>query len=315
MQHLFRHILVPLDPSPLSESALDAAVTLAAAFGARVTLLRVIEAECVAGEVQAHDPLQTALHGAQARAHLAHLAAGFRARGVAVETEVMVGDPAVQILACLREQGADLLVLCSHGQGGPGLWCLGGQAGKLLLLAHVSVLLVRPGGHDRPGPVLVPLDGSSRAEHALPVARLVAQARGTPVVLAHILTVPELPRHVPHTPHEQDLVQQLSALNRSAMERYLEDTAAHSAAEDLFDTLLLDSHHVVEALHDLIAREEIGLVVMSAHGHSGLRRWPYGSAALNLLTYAEVPVLIVQDLSPHEIGAGAAQDTRPPAGH
>ena len=313
MQHLFRHILVPLDPSPLSESALDAAVALAAAFGARVTLLRVIEAECVAGEVQAHDPLQTALHQAQARAHLTRLAAGFRARGLAVATEVAVGDPAVQVMACLREQGADLLVLCSHGQGGPGPWSLGGQAVKLLLQAHVSVLLVRPGAHDRPGPVLVPLDGSPRAEHALPVARLVAQARGTPVVLAHILTVPELPRHMPLTPHEQGLVQQLSALNRSAMERYLEDTAAHYAADGFFHTRLLDSHHVVEALHDLIAHEGIGLVVMSAHGHSGLRRWPYGSAALNLLTYAEVPVLIVQDLSPHEIGA-PARDTPPPAG-
>jgi len=40
---MYRHLLVPLDGSPLAESALPAAVRIAGMFGAEVTLLHVLE--------------------------------------------------------------------------------------------------------------------------------------------------------------------------------------------------------------------------------------------------------------------------------
>lgn len=319
MQQLFRHVLVPLDQSKLAETALEHAAALALAFGARVSLLRVIEPDCVGGDVQPTDPLQGALRQAHAGAYLARVAESLRGRGLTVDWAVSAGDPAQQVVSHLRHQGADLLVLCSHGQRGSNLCTLGGHALEMVLQARVSVLLARPPlpgvAPARSGPILVPLDGSPRAEHALPVARIIAQAGHAALLLAHVLPPAEVPRHVPLTPAEQRLVHDLTDLNRAVMAHYLDDAVRRVAAGGEVQTRLLDSRHPVEALHDLIVQADVRLVVMSAHGYSGLRRWPFGSAALNLLIYAGVPVLIVQDLNPLEIGAEAPPPGDQPVGH
>ena len=307
MQQLFKHVVVPLDQSGMAESALEPAASLALAFGATLSLVRVIEPDCVAGEVQPVDPLQSALRHAQASAYLTRLGTTLRARGLQVNEVVSAGDPAQQVVAHLREREADLLVLSTHGHHDSDVCMPGGHAIQMLFQAGISVLLIRPpqpgmSGHQA-GPVLVFLDGSARAEHALPVAAMVAQTGNATLVLAHVLSLPEIPRSVPLTVDEQRLVGDLIALNRTAMERYLDDAAHQMAGNSEVHTRLLVGRHSVEALHNLIAQIDARLVVMSAHGYSGLRRWPYGNVALNLLTYAGVPVLIVQDLNPLEIGA------------
>lgn len=302
MEHLFRHIVVPLDQSVHSEAALDPASELALTFGARLSLLRVIEPDRVAGEVLPPDPMQGALHRAQALGYLRRLTAGLAARGVQAEATVVTGDPSAQVMEHVRQRDADLLVFTRHGQGGADLGALGGEAGQVLLQARVSLLLIRD-VPNRPGAVLVPLDGSARAEHVLPVAQRIALARRVPLLLAHALPEPEVPRGVPLTGRERALKEELMTLNRDVMARYLDGLASSLRPDGACDVRLLDGTHPLEGLHDLILHEAVGLVVLSAHGHSGLRRWPYGRTALNLLTYAPVPVLIVQDLCAREFAA------------
>jgi hypothetical protein len=41
--------------------------------------------------------------------------------------------------------------------------------------------------------------------------------------------------------------------------------------------------------------------MLAAHGHSGERRWPYGSIAASLIAYGSTPLMIMQDLSENEI--------------
>lgn len=299
MKHLFRHIVVPLDQSVHSEAALEHASELALTFGARLSLLRVIEPDRMAGEVLPPDPMQGALHRAQALGYLARLTADLAARGVQAEAAVVSGEPSAQVMEQVREWDADLLVFTRHGQGGVGLGALGGEAGQVLLQARVSLLLVRDGPRQR-GAVLVPLDGSARAEHVLPVAQRISLARGVPLLLAHAVAEPEVPRAAPLTAQEEALKEDLTAVNRAAMTRYLEALAAQLRPDGPCEVRLLGGTHPLEALHDLIRSEAVGLLVLSAHGHSGLRRWPFGRMALNLLTYASVPVLIVQDLCAHE---------------
>ena len=54
-------------------------------------------------------------------------------------------------------------------------------------------------------------------------------------------------------------------------------------------------------------QEMIDLVVLSAHGHSGLTQWPYGGVVISFITFGASPVLIVQDLSRDEIQPGPAE--------
>ncbi len=61
---------------------------------------------------------------------------------------------------------------------------------------------------------------------------------------------------------------------------------------------VLSSGRVVDALEELMRREHIDLLILSAHGQSGGTRWPYGSVAGTLLQYGRGPVLVLQDVTP-----------------
>jgi nucleotide-binding universal stress UspA family protein len=64
---------------------------------------------------------------------------------------------------------------------------------------------------------------------------------------------------------------------------------------------VLLSDHAAESLHDLVEQANVDLVVLSAHGHSGGTKWPYGSLVVNFIAYGTTPLLIMQDLSPDEV--------------
>jgi hypothetical protein len=65
---------------------------------------------------------------------------------------------------------------------------------------------------------------------------------------------------------------------------------------------LLVGDNVTIALHDLVKREDVDLVVLSAHGFSGSDRWPYGRTALSFIAYGASTLIIVQDLVPRLAG-------------
>ena len=76
------------------------------------------------------------------------------------------------------------------------------------------------------------------------------------------------------------------------------------------------SDNAAATLHELVAQENIDLVVLSAHGYSGGTKWPYGSVALNFIVYGATPLLIVQDLSQDELESTQAEmATREHQGH
>jgi lipoprotein signal peptidase len=60
-------------------------------------------------------------------------------------------------------------------------------------------------------------------------------------------------------------------------------------------------------MHNIIDREQIDLVMLSAHGYSGDNRWPYGNIALSFIVYGTTPLIIMQDLSIEEVGKTLAE--------
>jgi nucleotide-binding universal stress UspA family protein len=95
------------------------------------------------------DPrLEGLVEGVQARGRrrleeVLQAAANFAAaRGVRLTPLFREGHPAEAILACAEQQGADLLVLGSHG-GGRALAGLGGTADRVSDHSPCSVLLVK----------------------------------------------------------------------------------------------------------------------------------------------------------------------------
>jgi nucleotide-binding universal stress UspA family protein len=147
-----RHVLIPLDGSPLAEQILVPAVALAQPTGADYTLLRVIppvvaavfEPAGVAAPVLVDEPsLQE--RKSQAQAYLQDVAHRFRAPGLDVRTQVVV-DPVVPeaIFQAAQDNDIDLIALATHGRAGLPRLLLGSVADKVIRGASVPVLVFRP---------------------------------------------------------------------------------------------------------------------------------------------------------------------------
>ncbi len=145
----FRHILVPLDGSPLAERAIPLATALAEKFGSEILLLRVLDIpqptpptshlEVTIGWVrearaQAHQEAQSYLDARQQEVYR---------QGIEVRALMRDRSPAEDILQVASSEKIDLIVMSAHGQGGLARWTFGSVADKVARHSPCPVLLVR----------------------------------------------------------------------------------------------------------------------------------------------------------------------------
>ncbi len=144
----FRHVMVPLDGSGLSASILPAAADLAAAVGARITLVHIVPDSTGFGFWAGHSlkgPEATVM--GRATAYLDARAAELRNQGLEVETCVEAHDtPAVAIAELAKRLDADVIALATHGYGGLRRALAGSVADKILATCPLPLLVQRPVG-------------------------------------------------------------------------------------------------------------------------------------------------------------------------
>jgi nucleotide-binding universal stress UspA family protein len=309
---MFEHMLIPLDGSPLAECVLPHGLAVARAQGARVTLLQVVEQAEPAGRTRAIDPLEWHYSEAEAGAYLQDVAERLRVAGFPTTQVLLQGDPAERVIEYAQAEHADLILLSSHGRSGLSGWNVSSVVQKILARAYLSILLVPAYCATAPEMtaqryerILVPLDGSQRAECVLPLLGALAAQHDSKLLLAHVVRRPELPRRAPPSREDQELADTLTERNRLEAVRYLEDVRSRLSLPT--EIRLLVEDHVAVTLQQLAMDEKVDLVLLSAHGYSGGTRWPYGSLTTSFITYGNKPLLIVQDLPRQAIEPTAAE--------
>jgi nucleotide-binding universal stress UspA family protein len=142
--------------------------------------------------------------------------------------------------------------------------------------------------------ILIPLDGSARAEailvHALELARRFA-ARA---VLLHVIE-PTTP-----TTTRGGALMDVEAVNRRAAEaeRYLVARQAEFEAQGLQNERLIEYGPVVQTICEAAERVDADLIAMASHGRTGLARVFYGSVAAGVLQRVDRPLLLVRSQQP-----------------
>lgn len=155
-------ILIPLDGSATAEAAIMEARQLVGPGASRLLLLRVAEPQTM---LEAGDPL---FEVREAEEYLAALKARLERDGVrGVETHVWHGPAASAIVEAARVNGADLIVMTTHGRSGLGRLVFGSVAEAVLRGTPLPIFLVRPSG----APVQSPPGRARPVAHLEPETR------------------------------------------------------------------------------------------------------------------------------------------------
>jgi nucleotide-binding universal stress UspA family protein len=303
---MFDTILVPLDGSQLADCVLPHVVAITRSFDAEITLLRMLEKNQAGVSAQMFDLLNWQINKTKSALYLEKTKARLQELGLRARTAVIEGLVAEGIIEYAQSQGMKLIVLSSHGRNGLTQWGISSITQKIILSAQTSLLIVRAHQYGvyadelSAAPlyqrILVPLDGSQRAENVLPIITQLAHYHNSQVHLAHVVKTPEMARQMPPAPEDVDLTTRVVERNREEAANYLEQLRSRSYLEGIdVHAHLITSDHAAVALHQLEEQEQIDIVVLNAHGYSGIHQWPYGSMVNNFILYGKVPLLIVQD--------------------
>lgn len=144
--------------------------------------------------------------------------------------------------------------------------------------------------------ILVPLDGSPRAELALPVAAHIARASGGTIDLLQVVP-PPIDYGMYMAQSEAMIDKEIDAAIATATE-YLEGVAESEVLEGIGTKIETLSGAVALTLLSYAESYKSDLIVMCSHGYSGLKRWMLGSVADKITRLAPIPVLVLREQRP-----------------
>ena len=321
---MFKHILVPLDGSTRAESALPVAARIARAYGASITLLRVVEPPAEYGVY-----LRTLVEDekAEATSYLESVAKSEALMGVDTEIKVPGGTVAPTIIAAAQTAHASLIVMCSHGYTGFKRWVLGSIAEKIARHAPVPLLILREGeafsalSPQKPVRALVALDGSPFSEAVFePAIYLVAGLAYTLPQSGelHLLRVIDLPYTSGRLRSQANIDSQTRDQAKQEAQAYLDglmarlDEAALAELNIEATTSVESDPDVAEAIIKQAEGSELNgisrsipvpqtggsgvydLIAMATHGRGGIDHFVMGSVTERVLHTTKLPLLVVR---------------------
>ncbi|RMH11200.1 MAG: universal stress protein [Gemmatimonadetes bacterium] len=293
---LTRCILVPLDGSAFSETALPWAFHIAKAWDAGVEVATV------------HEPVPTLdydLWEKASREWTDHYVKRVRERiaetvGLQVDGSVLAGSVPEALERLVEEHDVDLVVMATHGRGPLSRAWLGSTADAFVRHTKAPVLLVRPESEDvevdlaaRPTirHILVPLDGSREAEAVLEWARALAAVDGGRITLLRVFPYPEEFASA-YLPHTVQINTELLDEGRQRAREYIEAEVAklRDQGYEVDGDVVVDSSPAQGIVH-WAGEHPVDVIAMATHGRGGVSRLLLGSVTDKVLRSAHIPVL------------------------
>jgi nucleotide-binding universal stress UspA family protein len=296
---MFKKLLVPLDGSPMAESALAPAAYLSKRLGADVALIHIIERDSpseVHGAKHLNDP-------SEAQAYLEQIAKERFDPTVKVECHVhtnLVRDVPQSIADHVDEFAPDLIVMCTHGRSGLGVRLFGSIAQQVAALGKTPVLFVQPSDlipddDYECSRVLVPLDGNPAHEQGLRIASGFAKACGATL---HLVTVVKTLGTL--TGQQAATGKLLPGATSAMLDMSLEEAEAYLASVLTVpdqDGVAATTAVVRGAPSEMIVKEaqahNADLIAFATHGRSGMAAFWAGSVAADVAGRSKLPLLLV----------------------
>ena len=239
-------------------------------------------------------------------------AAALQDRGAPVTACVRQQAPAEAILEQAREDGAELIVVGSHGMGAVERFLLGSVSERVARYAHCSVMVARGDTLRR---AIVAVDGSESAEHALDALLRLPLPAEMEITLVYVLRPDALPPALQLGP----------GFSGGAMiDEY--EQQYHTLGEQIVQHAQAHLHHAgreaatevrrgAPAEELIAAAREAGadLIVVGAANKSALGRLFLGSVSSRVLSHAPCSVMVARSTKGNETDKGAQHEGDGPA--
>jgi len=310
---MFERILVGLDGSPLAESILTYVGSLAKGLDAQVTLLHIVP---MSPGLRSSDSYRffgplIQQEETQAYGYLRRVMQRLSEAEIKVQSQVLIGDAAAEIVRAAQHETMDLIALATHGRSGLRRWVYGSVAEKVLHTTRTPLLLVRPSEEHAQPPsqvtrVVVPLDGSPLAETVLPIAEALATRCKIPLVLLRVVEIVAFTFVDPMGMTGVNYQALLDSFQETA-DSYVNELASKvrekGTTVETATPMGLPAEKIVEYSHEYPG----SLVVMATHGRSGVAEVVMGSVARRVVQHGDTPTLVVRPPNVSGAAEGAAQ--------
>jgi nucleotide-binding universal stress UspA family protein len=294
----FERILCPVDKSEASEHAVQYASALQQSYRAELTVLTV-RPLLVPPALWTEYPVAPPLDPVDPELEEADLRAFIQEAVGTVLAKVMVreGVIAPEILRAAHDLPADLIVMGTHGSSGLERWLLGSVAENVLRHAACPVLTVPRNAAEPPdsltGPfktILCAIDFSRDSQHALALARSLAEGAGGRLVLVHVLE--QFGSENPTLTAHFNVAEFRRTLERDARHR-LEELLAPKACPQWDMSAIVAYGKASREVLRVAAACEADLIVLGVHGRNAIDLALFGSTTRHVLHRATMPVLTV----------------------
>ncbi len=294
---MYKTMLVLLDGSELAEVVLKYAQELSGRLHIDLELLHVCDP---------HEAEQLPMR----KAYMEHMAETMCARAqeissryggeslaecIRAQGNVVVGNPAEEIIKYVAENDVDLVMLSTHGRSGIGSWDLGSVATKVIHASHAPIWLVPSELREEVildtlpmRTLVIPLSGSKQSEAVIPHAVAVAKQRGGESQLIFLYV------------DDQDyIVVSRSALHdreehRARMQAYLDGVAESVKEDGLAARGEMLTGDPAPTIIEFLKENPAQLIAMATRGHTGLSRMVFGSVTENVVHLVKkTPMLLV----------------------
>lgn len=264
-------LVIPLDGSAVAERAVEHAVVLARTFGAEIQLVTTPWDGDTERPARYLDAVAALCGAPSVGTHVAR-----------------DPQPALAIETAVQESPDPTVVMATRGRGPVGAAVLGSVAASVIREVHAPVAFVGPAARcvEAFETVVVPLDGSARAEAVLPLAGAWARALDVP---ARLLAVTG-PTGVDGLSSDDDEY----AVTRQRLDhaRALLEERGVAASSEVVPAVL-----PARTIIHFVRRAPAPLVCMATHGRTGLARVAVGSVAMAVVRSAPCPVLCTRPVT------------------
>ena len=300
----FRSAVACMDNSPDASFVFRHTKAVATGLDIPVRLAHVLQG--AASEVSPSDPIEWQIKMREAQDYLSRILKSDNSPFFQKDRLVLNGVASDEISRWAGENADNLIALATRcglenstsKSSGHDL-ALGRTAQMVLDNTAASLLLVPPEGNGNDEiayrRLIVPLDGSCRAESVLPFAVRIARKHGAELLLAHVTTKPEIMVASLHDAEASEFTTKLKQLNEQNARAYL-DRLQHRLANGGISVraIVENEGDVRERLLLIAENQRADLIVMSARGQGTIHDMPCGNVARHIAAHTRLPLLLIR---------------------